>query len=345
MNLVGEAVVDFAQECASTYFQTLPPDIILEKAVDFVEKTDMQSRVFKVKNPQGQLLFVIKIYPSERFDLTVIEHLASPHGLLGRLRLQQSVIPFPLAVRECIEARGLYYLIAFPAAAGHSLWFYLENKNLPILQKAMQKVALSLAELHLQALNPAGEISPAYELQEQHALRFFQKWMDRPPKAFPVKGEPVTQKFYQLRADMLTSPSLTGWIHGDAMLHHFFYEAERNFITMIDLDRCIFAILANKRMGGPFAYDYAFAVNSLWQLGIYAGWEPHTLQQLQKEFTEIYQTRMGRFFPSEPSIRYYSFIYCLKKACLTSKRLELFSPETPIFKKLNHTLHYLVNTL
>lgn len=66
-------------------------------------------------------------------------------------------------------------------------------------------------------------------------------------------------------------------------------------------------------MGGPIAYDYAFVINSLWQLGIYAGIDQKVLQRLEKDFTGTYQAHMGNLFPSEQSIRYYSFIYCLKK--------------------------------
>ncbi|CCB86628.1 putative uncharacterized protein [Parachlamydia acanthamoebae UV-7] len=345
MTQMMEALRRFAEDCAQTHFQRLPHEIIIERAVDFVEKTEVQPRVFRIKNLHSNLLFVVKFYPSERFDITMIEHLAAAGGMLGQLKLQKSVINLPFAISQCIEGQTMYYLIAFPAAEGHSLWFYLENGDADILHVAMQKMALSLAELHLKALNVAGEISSTYALQEEHALRFFQKMMKNSPEVLPLDVATITKRFHQLRIEMLAFPSPTGWIHGDAMIHHFFYAIETDKMTLIDFDRFIFAILTDKKMGGPIAYDYAFVINSLWQLGIYAGIDQKVLQRLEKDFTGTYQAHMGNLFPSEQSIRYYSFIYCLKKACLTSKRLEHFSHENSTFIKLNHMLQHLVNKL
>lgn len=110
MTQMMEALRRFAEDCAQTHFQRLPHEIIIERAVDFVEKTEVQPRVFRIKNLHSNLLFVVKFYPSERFDITMIEHLAAAGGMLGQLKLQKALLIYLLLsvnvskVKPCITS-------------------------------------------------------------------------------------------------------------------------------------------------------------------------------------------------------------------------------------------------
>lgn len=85
---------------------------------------------------------------------------------------------------------------------------------------------------------------------KRNMLCDFSKMMKNSPEVLPLDVATITKRFHQLRIEMLAFPSPTGWIHGDAMIHHFFYAIETDKMTLIDFDRFIFAILTDKKWEG-----------------------------------------------------------------------------------------------
>jgi len=344
MSQLTLALHQFLETCALKEFNTKTEFLKVSKIPDYTGRINPSGRVIGVYQ-NDKLLFIIKIYSSDTYDPKIISQIANEGIFLRRLNLKESDISLPFAVNQCIENSVTYDIMGFKAAKGESLIHFLEKGLIDNAEQGIRNSARALAEIHLKGREPSNSLSPTYHYHEEHALRYFKKMASQKPDIFPLDAKIIEEKFFRLRSEIELLPSPTGWIHGDAIIRHFFYESATDRITIIDLDRFVFSILSDKVRGGPIGYDYAVFMSSLHQYAIYFGLETPVIHRLETAFISVYKQQVGIYFPSEPSIQYYTFVYILKKACLTAQRLAENMDTPQVVLKQKKMFQYLIDFL
>jgi Phosphotransferase enzyme family len=261
---------DLKRSISHFIFKALDRTISADQVIDLAEtelRGGSRDLVFQIKDEDNKAMLIVKAFVvSQNFSSRMPAELSAMAFIRESLN-EYIRVPEPLAVGKCIFEESTYALLIETVAPGirysdlavklakHPLNTSSRREAFEVLSEGIKAAAAGLAELQRESSSQHGPFPYTYFERLEEKLELL---MNSPKALTAYKLEPLRLVNYvrDLKSEVLSNEYPRVYCHGDGHLSNYFYHANDNAFTMIDLDLFHRSIDYYERPLGPIGFDY-----------------------------------------------------------------------------------------
>ncbi|MGA8164126.1 MAG: phosphotransferase [Waddliaceae bacterium] len=192
------------------------------------------------------------------------------------------------------------------------------QSKINLLLEGVRAMGESLGELHAAHINIQGQVGEKYLQKADEVIRNFIHLLTKSPGLFPFDKKDVIAHLAYLKSQQNGRSLAAGVIHGDPNPSNMIYHQENQMITMLDIDDLADSVIGGFEPIGPIVQDYVHALLHLRKRMIFRRFIKDHRIQVEISFCQAYQKYLGKFFPSDEVLEYFSILFWIRKILFVS---------------------------
>lgn len=290
----------------------------IDKPADLPGQWVRDSRpMFWVKDDLGKLLAVVKVISVSDYEPWKFANLEKSIEIFNQLHLKRSQTISILSGKRISRADGAFDLCIMSPAYGrglHELFVDTDcRKAIETLYNTIRDWAKVLAELHLAKATETLSLSKIEKDKNLQLINRFSKLMKKDPHLFPFKIDVYLETIKYLQESAEQGAIFAGITHGDPDPTNVIYNDSNNLWTLVDIDNLALSVDSESNPITSIGNEFIQAKLLLMKVGFFLGFSQIVLDEIEIHFQKQYQESMGRYYPTEEQVDYFSALYFSRK--------------------------------
>lgn len=292
--------------------------------------------LYRIVDHAGNIQLVVKVYVAYGENVSGFNKMLKAHQIFKSLRLKKSCCVDIIKYRHFTLDDQSCDAVVMSPAEGKGIGESIQDigtcaekereSKMDVLLKTVRTMGEALAELHSVHFRTQGQVGQSYTQEANKTMQKFLHFLTKIPQLFPFDKKSVIEHLSHLKSQLEDRPLVIGVTHGDPDPTNMVYHSGNHMITMLDIDDIVDSVIGDFEPVGPIARDYVEARLSMRRAMIFRRFITDHMIQVETSFHQTYQKYLGKLFPSDAAIKYFSAIYWMKKILLVTALERHLSP-------------------